>query len=166
MCTYFIGFDFTLMVVGESGLGKSTLINSLFLGELYQSRVVPSVSDRLERTTQIEKKTMEIEEKGVRLRLTIIDTPGFGDNINCEDSWKTCISYIDEQVFNSLVQLLFHFDSNFMLFSFFQFRQYFQDESGLNRRNIIDNRGKVTRSGRRKAFLELNFEKVFFAFFE
>ena len=25
------GFEFTLMVVGESGLGKSTLINSLFL---------------------------------------------------------------------------------------------------------------------------------------
>jgi septin family protein len=25
------GFEFTLMVVGESGLGKSTVVNSLFL---------------------------------------------------------------------------------------------------------------------------------------
>lgn len=92
------GFDFTLMVCGESGLGKSTVINSLFLGDLYKNRVVPTAADRLERTTRIEKKSMEIEEKGVRLRLTIIDTPGFGDTINCEESWRTCISYIDEQV--------------------------------------------------------------------
>uniref|UniRef100_A0A8C1S0I2 Septin 5b n=1 Tax=Cyprinus carpio TaxID=7962 RepID=A0A8C1S0I2_CYPCA len=32
------GFDFTLMVAGESGLGKSTLINSLFLTDLYKDR--------------------------------------------------------------------------------------------------------------------------------
>ena len=33
------GFDFTLMVVGESGLGKSTLVQSLFLNnELYDDR--------------------------------------------------------------------------------------------------------------------------------
>uniref|UniRef100_A0A3B1K7M8 Zgc:162239 n=1 Tax=Astyanax mexicanus TaxID=7994 RepID=A0A3B1K7M8_ASTMX len=32
------GFEFTLMVVGESGLGKSTLINSLFLQDLYKDR--------------------------------------------------------------------------------------------------------------------------------
>lgn len=92
------GFDFTLMVVGETGLGKSTVINSLFLGDLYKDRKVPPVNERIERTTSIEKKSMEIEEKGVRLRLTIIDTPGFGDNINGEESWKSCISYIDEQV--------------------------------------------------------------------
>lgn len=32
------GFEFTLMVVGESGLGKSTLINSLFLTDLYPGK--------------------------------------------------------------------------------------------------------------------------------
>lgn len=111
------GFEFTLMVVGETGLGKSTLINSLFLGDLYKDRVVPNAAERLERTTRTEKKTMEIEEKGVRLRLTVVDTPGFGDTINCEESWRAAVNYIDEQ-----------------------FRQYFTDESGLNRRNIQDNR--------------------------
>ncbi|CAB1315768.1 unnamed protein product [Coregonus sp. 'balchen'] len=34
------GFEFTLMVVGESGLGKSTLVNSLFLTDLYKDRKV------------------------------------------------------------------------------------------------------------------------------
>uniref|UniRef100_A0A452TLX8 Septin-type G domain-containing protein n=1 Tax=Ursus maritimus TaxID=29073 RepID=A0A452TLX8_URSMA len=32
------GFDFTLMVAGESGLGKSTLVHSLFLTDLYKDR--------------------------------------------------------------------------------------------------------------------------------
>lgn len=56
------------MVVGESGLGKSTLINSLFLGDLYKNRKIPDASERIEKTTTIEKKTMEIEERGVKLR--------------------------------------------------------------------------------------------------
>ncbi|XP_023290793.1 septin-2 [Orussus abietinus] len=111
------GFEFTLMVLGESGLGKSTLINSLFLGDLYKDRRIPDALERVEKTTSIEKKTMDIEERGVRLRLTIVDTPGFGDAVNGEDTWKACSAYIDEQ-----------------------FRQYFTDESGLNRKNIQDNR--------------------------
>uniref|UniRef100_A0A8D8Q6B4 Septin n=1 Tax=Cacopsylla melanoneura TaxID=428564 RepID=A0A8D8Q6B4_9HEMI len=111
------GFDFTLMVVGESGLGKSTLVNSLFLSDLYGDRKVPNVNDRQGKTTSIEKKSMDIEERGVKLRLTVVDTPGFGDSINSEESWRACCSYIDDQ-----------------------FRQYFNDESGLNRKNIVDNR--------------------------
>ncbi|CAI9741384.1 septin-2-like isoform X2 [Octopus vulgaris] len=111
------GFDFTLMVLGESGLGKSTLINSLFLTELYKDRQLNNVEDRIHKTTQIEKKQLEIEERGVRLRLTIVDTPGFNDSVNGEESNKPIINYIDSQ-----------------------FDQYFKDESGLNRKNIQDNR--------------------------
>ncbi|KAL1790947.1 septin-2 [Sigmodon hispidus] len=109
------GFEFTLMVVGESGLGKSTLINSLFLTDLYPERII--YAEKNERTVQIEASTVEIEEQGVKLRLTVVDTPGYGDAINCRDCFKTIISYIDEQ-----------------------FERYLHDESGLNRRHIIDNR--------------------------
>ncbi|KAK1804622.1 hypothetical protein P4O66_020622, partial [Electrophorus voltai] len=45
------GFEFTLMVVGESGLGKSTLINSLFLTDLY-SKEYPGPSQRIKKTVQ------------------------------------------------------------------------------------------------------------------
>uniref|UniRef100_H0XNL6 Septin n=1 Tax=Otolemur garnettii TaxID=30611 RepID=H0XNL6_OTOGA len=111
------GFEFTLMVVGESGLGKSTLINSLFLTDLYPERIIPGAAEKIERTVQIEASTVEIEERGVKLRLTVVDTPGYGDAINCRDCFKTIISYIDEQ-----------------------FERYLHDESGLNRRHIVDNR--------------------------
>ncbi|PNJ10469.1 SEPT2 isoform 6, partial [Pongo abelii] len=73
------------MVVGESGLGKSTLINSLFLTDLYPERVIPGAAEKIERTVQIEASTVEIEERGVKLRLTVVDTPGYGDAINCRD---------------------------------------------------------------------------------
>lgn len=34
---------------------------------------------------QIEASTVEIEERGVKLRLTVVDTPGYGDAINSQD---------------------------------------------------------------------------------
>ncbi|KAM4795338.1 septin-4 isoform 1-T1 [Rhinophrynus dorsalis] len=111
------GFEFTLMVAGESGLGKSTLINSLFLTDLYRGRQLPSPEECVTQTVEIVKQTVDIEEKGVRLRLTVIDTPGYGDAINNEECWKPVADYIDQQ-----------------------FEQYFRDESGLNRRNLQDTR--------------------------
>lgn len=42
-------------------------------------------SERISKTVQIEKKYMEIEEKGVKLRLTIVDTPGFNDSVNSNE---------------------------------------------------------------------------------
>ncbi|XP_069040625.1 septin-5-like isoform X4 [Lepisosteus oculatus] len=111
------GFDFTLMVAGESGLGKSTLVNSLFLTDLYKERKLLNAEERITQTVEITKHTVDIEEKGVKLKLTIVDTPGFGDAVNNTECWKSVADYIDQQ-----------------------FEQYFRDESGLNRKNIQDNR--------------------------
>ncbi|KAM9823203.1 septin 5a isoform X1 [Syngnathus typhle] len=111
------GFDFTLMVAGESGMGKSTLVNSLFLTDLYKDRKLLNAEERINQTVEIIKHTVDIEEKGVKLKLTIVDTPGFGDAVNNNECWKAITDYIEQQ-----------------------FEQYFRDESGLNRKNIQDNR--------------------------
>lgn len=98
------GFEFTLMVVGESGLGKSTLINSLFLTDLYPDRVVPSAAEKIaKKTMQLDASTVEIEERGVKLRLTVVDTPGFGDAIDNGGSFLEINRYIDEQYERSVV---------------------------------------------------------------
>ncbi|XP_018550078.1 septin 5b [Lates calcarifer] len=111
------GFDFTLMVAGESGLGKSTLVNSLFLTDLHKDRKLLNAEERISQTVEITKHTVDIEEKGVKLKLTIVDTPGFGDAVNNTECWRPVTDYIN-----------------------LQFEQYFRDESGLNRKNIQDNR--------------------------
>jgi len=53
------------------------------------------VIERIERTIEIEKKYMEVEEKGVKLRLTVVDTPGFNDavdathwSLSCHACWQ------------------------------------------------------------------------------
>lgn len=63
------------MVVGESGLGKSTLINSMFLTDVY-SADYPGPSQRLKKTVDVETHKVLLKESGVNLTLTIVDTPG------------------------------------------------------------------------------------------
>uniref|UniRef100_G3USN3 Septin n=1 Tax=Meleagris gallopavo TaxID=9103 RepID=G3USN3_MELGA len=80
------GFEFTLMVVGESGLGKSTLINSLFLTELY-SPEYPGPSHRIKKTVQVEQSKVLIKEGGILCSPTpVIDyiDSKFEDYLNAE----------------------------------------------------------------------------------
>ncbi|XP_039278229.1 septin-7 isoform X9 [Nilaparvata lugens] len=90
------GFDFTLMVVGESGLGKSTLINSMFLADVYSAEH-PGPSHRVKKTVQVETSKALLNENGVNLTLTVVDTPGFGDAVDNSNCWQPVIDYIESR---------------------------------------------------------------------
>lgn len=49
----------------------------------------------------------DIEEKGVRMKLTVIDTPGFGDQINNENWYVVKILYYVECLNNQILVVLF-----------------------------------------------------------
>ncbi len=86
------------MVAGESGLGKTTFINTLF------STTIKNYADhrrrhakQVDKTVEIEITKAELEEKFFKVRLTVIDTPGFGDYVNNRDSWQPIIEFLDDQ---------------------------------------------------------------------
>eukprot|EP00127_Corallochytrium_limacisporum_P004257 Clim_evm202s157 gene=Clim_evmTU202s157 len=118
------GFSFTVMVVGQSGLGKRTLVNSLFMtdvldhGKMDEPLCRPAANGEIETTVpDVEAKTCDIVEKGVRLRLTIVNVHGFGDSMETDGHWDKACEYIDSQ-----------------------YDKYLQDEFKLNRNKIKDAR--------------------------
>jgi len=46
---------------------------------------------------KLKANTYELQESNVKLKLRVVDTVGFGDQINKEDSWKSIVDYIDAQ---------------------------------------------------------------------
>jgi septin 7 len=90
-------------------LGKSTLVNTLFNTTLYPPKEPPAPNAERPQTVAIQsisagklvfrlcpsplrhpdhvRSFPDIEENGVRLRLTVVDTPGFGDFVNNDDRY-------------------------------------------------------------------------------
>lgn len=90
------GFELNLMVVGESGLGKSTLVNTLFKSRISRQTCTPGPHE-VPRTIEVNSVSHVIEEQGVRLKLTVTDTPGFGDQINNDKCWQPILDYVNDQ---------------------------------------------------------------------
>ncbi|XP_039595356.1 septin-9-like isoform X4 [Polypterus senegalus] len=108
------GFEFNIMVVGQSGLGKSTLMNTLFKSKVSRRSATSTIEERIPKTVEIKSISHDIEEKGVRMKLTVIDTPGFGDHINNENCWQPVMEFINDQ-----------------------YAQYLQEEININRKKRI-----------------------------
>ncbi|XP_007438056.2 uncharacterized protein LOC103058010 isoform X1 [Python bivittatus] len=91
------GFEFNIMVVGQSGLGKSTMVNTLFKSKISRKSSCSGYEERIPKTVQLLSVTHIVEEKGVKMKLTVTDTPGFGDQINNQNCWEPIIQYINDQ---------------------------------------------------------------------
>ncbi|OCT87763.1 hypothetical protein XELAEV_18021461mg [Xenopus laevis] len=84
------GFCFNILCVGETGIGKSTLMNTLF-----NTTFETEEASHYENGVRLRPRTYELQESNVHLKLTIVDTVGFGDQINKDD--RSVVDYIDTQ---------------------------------------------------------------------
>lgn len=91
------GFQFNVILVGQTGLGKSTLINTIFASHLIDSKGRLAADEPVRQTTEIQAVSHVIVENGVKLRLNIVDTPGYGDQVNNENCWDPIVKYIKDQ---------------------------------------------------------------------
>ncbi|EGV65037.1 Cell division control protein 11 [Yamadazyma tenuis] len=90
--------NFSIMVIGESGIGRSTFINSLCGG----NSIVPTSStvdqDPFSKKLTLRHENVELEDnEGHKISLNIIDTPNFANSINCDDDFKVIVDFIRHQ---------------------------------------------------------------------
>ncbi|XP_062831496.1 septin-10 isoform X3 [Anolis carolinensis] len=86
------GFCFNILCIGETGIGKSTLMDSLF-----NTNFDDCMSTHFQPNVRLKAETYELQESNVRLKLTVVNTVGFGDQINKDDSYQPIVDYIDAQ---------------------------------------------------------------------
>ncbi|KAG0734919.1 hypothetical protein G6F23_011974 [Rhizopus arrhizus] len=92
------GFQFTLMVVGATGTGRTTFVNTLCDSNVLSKKICDNPEDaHHEPGINIKPVSIELDEDGARISLTIVDTPGFGDNIDNEKCFKEIVGYLERQ---------------------------------------------------------------------
>lgn len=88
------------MVVGASGSGRTTFVNTLVDQKGWLSPSVPSdpaAAHEPRPFIKVHKQTIELDQDGIPVRLTVCDTPGFGDNIDNELAFSTISDYLEKQ---------------------------------------------------------------------
>lgn len=86
-------------------------------------------------TRPLNSNVIDIEENGVRLRLTVVDTPGFGDFVNNDERFAPIppfLPVISSDHILSWRPIVEDIES--------RFDQYLEYENKVNRQKVIDNR--------------------------
>ncbi|TVY48562.1 Septin-like protein [Lachnellula occidentalis] len=107
------GIQFCLMVCGASGTGRTTFVNTLCGKKVLTAKDADDATNaHLEEGVRIKPVTvgaqselqhcyeeceLELDEEGTRISLTIVDTPGFGDQIDNEASFGEIVGYLERQ---------------------------------------------------------------------
>ncbi|XP_075816289.1 neuronal-specific septin-3 isoform X5 [Microtus pennsylvanicus] len=105
--------DSVVLVCPVTGETKLDIVNHLTIADAATYSLIPSgstdpgqdiaaadaVTDSAAEPTSLDlaREPKVIEEGGVKMKLTVIDTPGFGDQINNENCWEPIEKYINEQ---------------------------------------------------------------------
>jgi len=85
-------FYFNVMCIGETGIGKTTLMSTLF------NRDFPlKPNNHFEKSVSIQEHQEVISEANVRMNLKIIDTCGYGDQLSTETSGDILVKYVEDQ---------------------------------------------------------------------
>ncbi|EEQ37474.1 putative septin protein [Clavispora lusitaniae] len=90
--------NFSIMIVGESGSGRSTLINSLCGGNSIVPTSSTATQDPYTRKLTLRHENVELEDnEGHKISLNIIDTPNFANGLNCDDDFRVVVDFIRHQ---------------------------------------------------------------------
>ena len=103
------GFTFNILCIGETGIGKSTLIDTLF-----NTKFDWEASNHLEARVKLNKSTYELSESNVRMKLSIVESSGFGDQLDKEESHQILANYLEQQ-FEAYLQEELKIKRNFNL---------------------------------------------------
>ncbi|KAJ1913697.1 Cell division control protein 11 [Mycoemilia scoparia] len=99
------GIRFNIMLVGASGLGRRTFLNTLCEREVVPQPDIPDPEQaHVVEPMRFNKNEVQIIEDGTNIFLTVIDTPGFGDAVDNESCFEQLKKYIEAQFDEVLVE--------------------------------------------------------------
>lgn len=94
------GIQFCMLVIGESGLGKSTFCNNICNQEVFghEEEGFDPVTAHLSPGIDIVSKNFHLqEENSTPISLDIVLIPGLGDNINNSNNHEVVVDYLESQ---------------------------------------------------------------------